>query len=261
MARAPAASKMPPPLAGGRDSRRAFRRDALLGARARVLGRSRRDHGAATSDAPLGDRPGSILADCRIPCSISRSRRIAAIVCRYWDWRARSPRSSALKLKLPKLSPSQGAAVDATESRQPRSRPTVDIHGARLCPRYAALADGRNQDRAVADLAQAPARTLRDAPAQQRGRRNELRDARTGSAAACFRSRADRERQDRRAARGRRPRIRNPRQRAARPRSGRPDDRRPRQAARDRGRHGRAELRGQRLPPPRSCSKAPTSIR
>ena len=81
---------------------------------------------------------------------------------------------------------------------------SVSIDAPDLVPALRRARDDRNQDRAVAGVAQAPARTVRDARAQQRRRCDQLRDARTRTAAARVRLQQNRGRQNRRAPRRRR---------------------------------------------------------
>ena len=122
----------------------------------------------------------------------------------------------------------------------------VEVADPDLCPRYAAQRHPRRHGRRVAGVAQGAPHARRHAAHQQRRRRDQLRHARLGPAAARLRRRQDPRRQAHRPARRGRREDRHPRRRRAHAR--RPDagHRRRRAAAGHRRRVRQRRRRGRR---------------
>ncbi len=240
---------------GSRHSRRAFRGHALLGARARPVAGSGWNP-CARRGCAAGWRRGRVFAPRRY-----RAR------CRNHPESRRLPVSSRPGARGRSIVRRQTARAQAPRGAFGGSPDASRLFGfgfhrcARSVPSLRRARDDRNQGRSFAGVAQAPAGTMRDARAEQRGRCDQLRDARTRPALARVRLRQNRRRPDYRPPRRRYARVRHPRQRRAHARVKRSADRRQRQAARDRRRDGRPQLRGRRFDAGLSCSRARTSSR
>ena len=122
----------------------------------------------------------------------------------------------------------------------------VEVVDADLCPRYAARVIRGMKAGGLAALAQGAAHARRHAPDQQHRRRDQLRDARLGPAAARLRRRQDRRRHARRAAGASRREDRHARRGRAHARRRDARDRRRRDAAGHRRRVRRGRRRGRR---------------